>query len=261
LLNKEKLRIYTRMGFGIAYLNKIYDRVSNPTNVAIGTHFNNYTTIGLQAEYNLSPQVFLQLSGHFAHSSNGHLRYPNLGLNTATARLGILYQFQPTQTFDTLVEERYKTSRKPLLGLWLGLGSKDANMPKSPSYPLYTITPHVIFPRSVKRQWSTGMEFTYDSYVKEFAADIQFSEKQDVWRISVFGAHEWLWGRFAFPLQLHLYADRPFKGKDFYYTKLGPKIYILPPHKYPRRNIYTAITLKAHGAVAEYVELSIGGVF
>lgn len=261
LLSREKFRIYTRLGFGLIYITKPFDRVTNTKNNTIGTHFNNYTTLGIQAEYNVNPRLRLHLGGELSHSSNGHFRFPNLGMNTATASMGLHYQMQATQTFDTLQVTSYKPSRKILFGLRVGLGGKEANVAESPIYRIYTLTPHIIFPRSGKSQWSTGVEFTYDTYLKEFFDNIQASSNEGIWRVSVFGAHEWLWGRFAFPLQLHFYADKPFQGSDFYYTKLGPKIYLLPPHKHPRRNLYSAVTLKANGVIADYVEICVGGTF
>lgn len=259
LLQRPKFRIYNRLGFGFCYVTRGYDPIENPLNLVVSMRLNNLSVAGIMAEYNLTPQLTLHAGGFLSHCSNGHLRFPNLGINNGTLGLGLRYQFQPTDKSDTLVVERYALSHKPMFGFRMGIAGKEANVANGPIYYSYTLTPHVIFPQSGKSQWSAGMELTIDNF--ERATQREQEEARQFGYVTVFGAHEWIWGRVGFPVQLHVYAYPIPQAKRIFYQKIGPKIYLLPPHTNPRKNIYFALSLKAVMNVADYVELSVGGTF
>jgi len=63
LFRKPKSALHFGYAIGYAYLNRPFDRVSNPTNTAIGSHLNN--CLGYQYGYNTSIAVFGLHTGDF----------------------------------------------------------------------------------------------------------------------------------------------------------------------------------------------------
>ncbi len=91
LLGKGKNHLYLIPGWGVAYDSKTY--YDDIYNIYIGSHFN--YAIRLEGTYarNLS-EKFTLLSGlKYMHYSNGSFVLPNRGINSATFKLGLAYQF------------------------------------------------------------------------------------------------------------------------------------------------------------------------
>ena len=266
LLRTPRFTLYTRMTFGVAYLTKRYDRITNPRNTAIGSHINNYTTIGLSAEYQLTNHLALRAAAHFAHSSNGKLRVPNLGLNTGFLNLGLNYRFSADLPLDTIaLPKDYVYSQKPLFGLRASIGIKEANVANGPFYYVWMLTPHVIFPRNEKHQWEAGAEFTFDGEAREAYLNGEGFGSTNTsikpWSASVYGGHEFLFGRIGFVSQLHWYLFPFMQPKNEFYTLIGGKIYLNDFHKHPRNQFYTGIFLKSHYTVAQYPSVILGATF
>ncbi len=80
---------------GLAWGWKPYDRVLNPTNRMIGSKVNAYLNASMYLHWRLSPHWALRLGMEATHFSNGNTSYPNLGLNTAGGRIGLVYTVNP----------------------------------------------------------------------------------------------------------------------------------------------------------------------
>lgn len=265
MLRKGKWNIFTRLGYGIAYLNRPYDRLTNTENTAIGSHLNNYTTLGLCAEYKINPYFFVRLGGFVAHSSNGHTRTPNLGLNTATLRVGVHYMLKPAEKPVAFPYEKYPIHKKPIFGLRMGIGMTEvSSVPDGPIYPVYVYSPYLIFNQSGKSRWWTGMEFSFDRSVKDWAKnqEVELNTQEVKYkRFTVYGAHEFMFGRIGVLTELQVYADKVPTNRNFWAAKIGPNVYLLRPHKSQRRNLYAGIYLKAEYFIAQYVEGTMGLTF
>lgn len=74
---------------GLAFVNRHFDRQTNPQNTAIGSNLNAITGIGLLTRYNLSPQWRLTGGLEFKHISNGGIKVPNQGLNVPALTIGL----------------------------------------------------------------------------------------------------------------------------------------------------------------------------
>lgn len=264
LVRKERFRMYVRMAYGLGWINKIYDRNTNKLNTSIGTHVNNYTSLGIATEYNLTPQWTMRLGGDFSHSSNGHFSNPNLGLNTLTLHAGVSYNIGEFRV-DTAYTYREVFLRKMKFGFRMGMGFKEGAGFEGPIYPVYILSPYVIFPVSKKHRWLVGFEFTRDAYTVEFNKWLEVKEKDSVAivanRFLIYGGHEFMFGRTSFLTELQIFVDPPFQSRQFFATRLGPQFYLNRPSLNPKFNVFAGIFLKAQYAVAQYPELTLGVVF
>ena len=67
-------------GVGFMFKNR-YDPVVNPWNMVISTPANAHISLGVQAQYAISPRYDAGIGFFFNHHSNGAVAYPNYGLN------------------------------------------------------------------------------------------------------------------------------------------------------------------------------------
>ena len=88
-----------RLGQGVSYISKIYDKFSNPKNIAIGSHINGF--VNLQFTWTKHFNKFYTGVGvDFSHISNATLKSPNQGLNTLTASATLGYSLSERQEYD-----------------------------------------------------------------------------------------------------------------------------------------------------------------
>lgn len=257
----KHFRLMTRLAFGFAYLNRPYDRFTNAGNTAIGSRFNNYTMLGFAAEYDIVPNLLIRIGGNVSHSSNGHFRSPNLGLNTAGIQVGLHYRFAPNNVLDTLNLSYYAVSKKVRFGIRYGFAQKEGNLPDGPFYNIHVFSPYFIFPRSAKRVWLAGAEISTNGESIAWKKDNEHPDPYPFAKttyISVFGGQEVLWGKVGFMGQFHLYMNPPFKDKNFFFTRIGPTYHFQNPQRHPHFNAYIGLFLKAHYASADYAEGTLG---
>ena len=94
-LNKldRKFALNLRIGVGLAYLTKAFDRIENHQNGVIGSHFNGFVNFRLSSVVMLSQAWRLDAGVGLTHASNAAMSTPNLGINMATVNLGLAYAF------------------------------------------------------------------------------------------------------------------------------------------------------------------------
>lgn len=88
-----RLSLGYEWNFGVALGWKKYDESSNPANSSIGSMATAYINVGLMFNYNITPEWIISAGVEASHFSNGNTAWPNSGLNTVSARIGITYLF------------------------------------------------------------------------------------------------------------------------------------------------------------------------
>ena len=87
-------------GFGLLYLTKFYDSVSNPLNLAMSSALNFAAQLKVQAVRHISPQSTVSVGIEMFHTSNSNWQKPNVGLNYAQLSLGWVHRFHPGKHLD-----------------------------------------------------------------------------------------------------------------------------------------------------------------
>ena len=97
LHQSERFQLVFRMGAGLGWVEKTFDRLENHKSIAIGSHLNMMGRFGLHGNYSLGKvNVFAGLG--LTHFSNGSFRTPNLGINVFAAHAGLSYQLTDDQS-------------------------------------------------------------------------------------------------------------------------------------------------------------------
>lgn len=95
LILRNRFSLSARGNAGFAFLNNVYDSVSNKESIFFSTKLSYYLALGLNASYQLNKDFKLTVSGQFNHISNGGRRDPNEGLNFPSVNLGLSYSINP----------------------------------------------------------------------------------------------------------------------------------------------------------------------
>lgn len=81
--------------FGAAFGWKHYRKHENEYNLSVSTPVTAFMGVGLKLHYSLSDRVALSFGIAANHFSNGNTSWPNGGVNSAGASLGVAYIFNP----------------------------------------------------------------------------------------------------------------------------------------------------------------------
>ena len=87
----ERVALNYEWNFGLAMGWHPYDAIDNPDNKVIGSRVTAYMGLDLYLRWVLSRHVDVNFGLGVAHYSNGNTQFPNLGLNTASLRIGTSY--------------------------------------------------------------------------------------------------------------------------------------------------------------------------
>lgn len=86
--------------FGVSFGWKPHDYTDNPYNRVIGSRINAYLNANFYLDWELSPYWRMTAGADFTHYSNGNTNFPNAGLNTVGARIGLAYTLNPAKEAD-----------------------------------------------------------------------------------------------------------------------------------------------------------------
>ncbi|MEO1436894.1 MAG: acyloxyacyl hydrolase [Bacteroidota bacterium] len=265
-LRKGPFNMHFRLGFGLAYITKPFDPVTNRINNVIGSHFNAIVKFRMGMRYRISKRLRLELSGAFTHLSNGSTTKPNLGYNTGTLGLGVIYQPKADDRSTYNEWQPYpKVHRKIRFNTELHLGYKEAQAPNGPLLPSYSLVVTANRMLNQVQRFHLGFELEYNTATLAFLDQVEpFEEnsgnRRQALRFSITANDEILIGKFSINFVLGAYLSNSFGQEYWLYTKLGCRYYPMLQSKYNRR-LYMGIYLKAHQATADHISYSLGWAF
>ncbi len=249
---RRRLNFSFRAGGGLAYLDTPYHPVNNPTNLFYSAPLSFLLQVNLGLNYRLSPHLNLRAAGYYSHISNGGMREPNKGINFPTASLGLDYTFRPpvlTERSRTHTGQMGTDTRKNYFEAAAGFTAKPANPGERQRHPIVGLLG--TYHRTVSRRsvLHGGAAWESDWTLKERAE--RNNETTGFHRASLLVGHDLLIGRFEFSQAVGAYVYSPFRARDPVYQRYALKFRL-------NRRLFTAVTLKAHRQVADYLDGRIG---
>lgn len=258
----KDFRLRFRLAYGLAWIDRIHHPDNNAINNAIGSHINNVTSLGLLAEYWIAQRLIVRGGATLSHNSNGRLSVPNLGLNTTKLRVGIGYMLRPPERIKTQREAEVNLPKRLIVTARFGLAFKEDKTAFGPKYPVYILAVGAARWLGPKSRVFAGYEFSHDQTNAAFNRNQEIEE--GVFRPNRhlgFLGHEFIIGHVGIMTQYFAYLDPPFAGGDSWGFKIGPHWYFRQPVEHPDQNVYFGVYLKAHKAVADFAELTLGFTF
>lgn len=264
LLRSRPLQVYVRIGYGLVWVTRPFDRISNPGNTAIGSSLNNISTAGISADLRIAQRLRLHIGGAATHVSNGRLILPNLGLNTFTLRAGLRYDFGET-VFEKN-RHRPKQQQPWTLNARIGLGGAEEGVAGGPFYPVYAAAIFAAKQYCSQSRLHIGLDVAYNTARATYLQDQQLNHTDigpgwNPLRYSLFVSNEFLFGRVGMMVQGFFYLNPPLKGAEFMGFRLGPNLYLHEMDQHARFNPFIGVYMKAHANTAQYVEMAAGMSF
>jgi hypothetical protein len=250
-----------RIGQGLAYAEKIYDKEENYRNIAFGTHLMSSTFVMLNYKKERIVDRFgLQAGFSLIHYSNANVKAPNGSTNSLTFNLGVTYNLDEKELEyqHTLVENDKKFTQTIKYNLVFRTGINESDIVGSGQFPFYIFSGYADKRINRKSALQLGTDVFFSNFLKEliqyrsvaFPAD-GVTGNEDYKRVGVFAGHELFVNRVSLLTQFGYYVYYPYDFEGRTYLRIGMK-------RYFGEKWFAEITLKSHGAKAEAVELGIG---
>lgn len=237
-----------RLGFGVGWVQKPYDKLTNPKNQLLSQKVNTHTNLSWQGAFRLSSHSFINTGVSFYHLSNAKTRLPNLGINIPFISVGYRYAFhgetkKPQRVFDTL-------NKKLFVNVFLSGGVKQMQAPDSSYYFVQLLTGEIGKQISYSSTLALGLFVTHDHSVKTDALVKQLRSIKTS-QAGVYGSYEYTMGRLSIPIQLGVFV---YNSNSSLAESIGFR------YKF-NHNFIAALMLKAHGRKADLMHAGIGYQF
>lgn len=232
-------------GMGFTYLDKVFDEVNNPDNVFFSSNLSFLLFLTPKLEYAIHDDIGLSFSLAYNHISNGGQRQPNKGMNFSMAGIGLSYYFNnarlPQYSRDDL-------DKHLLFYLEGGFTSRRAGGQEG-RLPSFSLVFGTVKPLSAINGIGGGLEIN-----KDYSLAVNNS-RYESFMPSPYIAHHFLFGKFDFSQRMAVYTQKPIG----YVDNLFYQRYVMKYRYF--KNFSIGISLKAHGHVAENIDLRLGWVF
>ncbi len=251
-------RLYASLqtGLGMAYVSRVYDAATNPTNLFFSSPINLLAVLNVYAHYRVKPRWEVSLGFHYNHISNGGMRLPNKGMNFPTWGTGLAYALRPGVVQRAPRSSAWKAA--PRHFAWMqAVGSAktvlaDGSFARGEVQWLWGAAAAV--GRRVGRlsALSIAMEWIHDGW-KRARLDLQGNDGS-AWLGGLLVGHELVAGKVCFSVQVGPYVFHQARETDPVYQRYG-LFYAVG------NRLLVGSTLKAHRHVADVFDVRLGWLF
>jgi len=240
--------------FGLSYNFNPYDSINNPSNIFIGSYKNCYLHLGYVLNYKLNKKWAINGTIGFKHFSNGSFKQPNYGINLLPVTMGVSYRFANdgiVQTAKAIPDYQ----KHNLVNVTFTAGSKNYEIGEE-NYLKTVYGVNFLRQINYKYRIGIGMDLFYAAQ-SDLRNSSDASEFSKSYSYAIVGSWEWaLTKNIYVPIGIGFYLHRNKENGEstVYYERIGLR-YRFADH-------YTAgLTIKAHQAVADIFEWTIGYTF
>ncbi len=249
-----------RIGQGIAYATKPYDKYENYLNNAYGSDLLSSTYLQLNyKKENLFEGFGVQAGVSIIHYSNANVKAPNNSTNTFAFNIGANYLFDHENKPDYIASAEEKKFTEPIkfnFAFRSGVNESDVN--GMGQFPFYVFSGYADKRLNRKSAIQLGTDVFLAKFLEEliYYYSVAFPEygisgDEDWKRVGIFVGHELFINKTSFITQLGYYVYYPYDFEGRVYNRIGLQ-------RYFGDKFFGGVTVKAHGAKAEAVEFSVG---
>lgn len=248
-----------RLGAGMAYLTRRFDRLDNYKYTAIGSHLN--AAINLMIEYRWKPVSYLQFSAglQVMHFSNGSTKTPNYGLNIPSLSGGVAFRLNKENSY---IRRRarpdltmFEFDGKEFLEVKLGttIAVKEIGDTYGKRYSVYSGFLSATKNLGYKHKLGLCFDLSWDGSDALLVAhtNVEPYNKLDLTKPGISAAYEMVLSRMSFAFNFGFYLGGKDKSEGLTYYKAGINYLIT-------RNLFANLTLKTHYARADFVGVGLG---
>lgn len=255
--NKHELNF--RLGAGLAYLTKKFDRLDNYKYNAIGSHLN--AAVSLMAEYRWKPLHHLQLSAgvQLMHFSNGSTKTPNFGLNIPALSAGAAFRLNKENAYirrrmrPSLTMYEFDGREQIEIKIGTTFAYKEAGDTDGEKFRIYSGFLTAMKSLDYKHKLGLCFDLSWDGSDALLVArsNTEPYHPSELTKPGVAAAYELVLARTSFHFNLGFYVGGKDKSEGMSYYKAGI-------HYLIHKNLFANLTLKTHFARADYVGIGLG---
>ena len=258
IIRNQKHELNFRVGLGLAYLTKRFDRLENYKYIAIGSHVN--AAINLMAEYRwrFDPRMNAAVGIALMHFSNGSTKTPNYGINTPSINLAFAYRLSKENTYQSkkltpsLYNFEFPENKTIDLSLGATVAVKDMGSEYGRTFMIYNFFGSVMKPFSFKSSAGIGFDLTYNESDFFFADlnKVYYEQKSELWRFGVGPVYQLHMSKLSYIFGLGYYIRGKMANTKTYF-KMGLQYQVT-------KRIYANLTLRTHFGQADFVGIGMG---
>ncbi len=254
-----KRHLMFRVGQGIAFTTNPYNRINNPKNIAFGSRFLSSTYVMLNYKRErIIDNVGFQAGLSIIHYSNANVKAPNTSINSITLSAGLAYNLSDVEPEFIIPESKEKFTELIKYNVVFRSGVNSSDIIGSGQFPFYILSAYADKRINYKSAFQFGTEVFFSNFLKELIKfnAVAFPDRSedgnaDYKRVGLMVGHELFINKISIVTQFGYYVYYPYDFEGRTYARAGLK-------RYFGDKWFGAITVKAHGAKAEAVELGIG---
>ncbi|HKK38533.1 MAG TPA: acyloxyacyl hydrolase [Cryomorphaceae bacterium] len=239
-----------RGGIGLSYKTNPHHPVSNPDNQSYSTSVAFPLELGLGFHYKLGELWQIEARMMYKHISNGGMRQPNKGINWPTAGLAISRYLRPIS-----FPERKKTDWRLNASERIRNDLSAFATYQEPTDGIYLVSGgiEIKHARRIGRlsNISIGAEWMYDTNQAKLS---EGKRRETGHHTGAAIGHEFILGKFLFSQQFGVYFLKPSSRPEDLYQRYGLNYRLNP-------SLLVGDSLKAHGHVADFLDLRMGFSF
>jgi hypothetical protein len=243
LIRARRFEVSLGMGAGISYLTQVYDEQTNPRNTFFSAPVSFLLFVTPRFWYQASDRIMVNTSFSYQHISNGGQQKPNRGMNYPMVGVGVAYLMSSSEypEFDN-------TSFKPSWRFYGGMGFTLSDAESEGRKPVINFDAGAYRHILPVIGLGGGVEWTLDQTIDPGGGMRHV--------VGLYVANHFLFGRFDFSQHIAWYAERP---SGYMRDKAIYQRYLL--EMLVGEHLRVGAGLKAHGQVAELLEIRAGWLF
>ncbi len=298
LFNSKTKKLHLNSAIGASYFDKNFDDGKNWQNKAISTKITWAYRMFLYYSLFSNNSFNTRASLGYSHHSNGHVKWPNQGLNTFS--IGLNFKFnsksKPIETITSSIDN-IDTKPKSFYHFKAGIGQQSLYRLENSRKEVYSTS--FAYGKIYKNTYKIGIGLFYKFYENyyDYIKDEKYLVNEDYpnlkknpfYNSSAYGLFingEILMNHFAFEAEIGINIDKPFYKIDYrlnneiyvpetddykpseldnYYWfkrfisgKLGLKYYLLNTKNFPKHNFSIGAYICSNLGQADYSEISMG---
>jgi hypothetical protein len=250
-LNHAKINWSFKIGYGLGYIQKPFDREKNYKNVAIGSPINALIYANMLGDIKISSALNTSLGLSLIHFSNGSFARPNLGINILSVNLGASYSFGKKEPLivSKLDKRDHLWSKK----FMFGFGLKEIPPAGGPKYWVSSYSFNMMKIRAEKSSFGFGADVFYNSSLSDLLLrnSSATSSSIDNFRLGLLAMYSFDFGKVSVSVGMGGYVISNYKGNGSIYNKLETRYAV-------NEKIFLRLAMKTHIVVADFIETGLG---
>jgi len=258
IIRNDKHELNFRVGLGIAFLTKCFDRLDNYKYIAIGSHVN--AAVNLMAEYRwrFNPRMNVAAGLAIMHFSNGSTKTPNYGINIPSVNLAFAYRLSKENTYLSRKEipelYNFEFPGKSSIDFYTGftVAYKDMGNEYGRKFMVYNFFGNVMKQISFKSSIGAGIDFTSNQSDPFFAKlnNVEYQSGSELLRVGIGPAYQLSMSNLSYNFGLGFYVHGRITPALMYF-KIGLQYQITDW-------LFANLALRTHFGQADFVGIGLG---